>query len=199
MDLGQRIGALLISGSTIFLLLWKVAEFIRPGYSVSQEVISRLGVGENAWVFNTSVILLGLFGIAAGYLLYRVDRVVSTLLLLSSLGAIGVGVFPMDNPVPHAISALAAFLFSGLAAIASVRMERGFLGWLWVVLGLISVSSLALFLLDIDLGLGIGGIERMIVYPVMIWLYTFGAFLMINKSVGVKGSNEPLHPHRGPS
>lgn len=38
-----------------------------------------------------------------------------------------------------------------------------------------SLAALALFGLYIDLGLGQGGMERLILYPVLIWIMTLGA------------------------
>ena len=177
MDNRSRAGLLIVIGSTWFLLTWKIAEFLRPDYSVSRDVISALGVGENAWIFNLGVIVLGLLGLWASYLLSREWRLFSILLGLSSIGAIGVGLFPMDNPVPHAVSAFTAFLFSGIAAVYSYRLEGWPLSLLWGVMGIISLVALILFATDTYLGLGRGGMERMIVYPVMIWLIGFGSRL----------------------
>lgn len=177
MDERSRAGILMVIGSTLFLLSWKTAEFLRPGYSVSQDVISALGVGENAWIFNIGVIILGLLGLWASYLLSKEWRLFSILLGLSSAGAVGVGLFPMDNPLPHAVSAFTAFLFSGLAALYSYRLDEKPISILWGVMGIISLIALILFATDTYLGLGRGGMERMIVYPVIVWLIGFGARL----------------------
>ncbi len=174
----NKAGYLLIIGSLQFIILWKIAEFIRPGYSVAEDVISALGVGENSFIFNGSVALLGLMGIAAAYLLKNYDKIFSALLGLSSLGALGVGIFPMDIPIPHLISALLAFLFSGLAAIYSYKLEKTNLKYLWLILGIITLAALILFMTDNYMGLGRGGMERLIVYPALAWLMMYGRGLI---------------------
>ncbi len=177
----SKAGYLIIIGASQFLIFWKVAEFLRPEYSVSQDVISALGVGENAFIFNASVMILGLLGILASYYILKYDKVLAVLLALSSIGAVGVGLFPMDNPLPHFISALLAFLFAGLATLYSARLDKSMLRILWVILGITSLSALMLFITDNYLGLGRGGMERLIVYPPLIWLLVFGRGLIEEK------------------
>ena len=174
----EKAGYLMILASFQFILLWKIAEFLREGYSVSRDVISALGVGENAYIFNLSVSLLGLIGIIAAYFLLQRDKIMGFLIGLSSIGALGVGIFPMDIPTPHSISALITFLFSGLAQIYSYRLERTYLKYLWILSGVVTLISLALFISGVYLGLGRGGMERMIVYPALIWLIGFGRSLL---------------------
>lgn len=174
----NRAGYLLIIGSLQFIMFWKIAEFLRPGYSVAEDVISALGVGENSFIFNGSVAFLGLLGIIAAYLLKDYDRIFAGLLGIASLGALGVGIFPMDIPLPHSIAALITFLFSGLAAIYSYKLEKTDLRYLWVLLGIISLIALALFMSGIYMGLGRGGMERLIVYPALAWLFMFSRGLI---------------------
>jgi len=47
-----------------------------------------------------------------------------------------------------------------------------------VILGLMTLGALSLFLGGIYLGLGRGGMERMIAYPVLMWGAGFGGYLM---------------------
>ena len=46
------------------------------------------------------------------------------------------------------------------------------------VLGLVSLFMLVGYVGEIYLGLGAGGMERMIVYPVLVWALGFGGYLM---------------------
>jgi len=170
----NKAGYLLIIGSLQFILLWKIAEFLRPGYSVAEDVISALGIGENSFIFNGSVALLGLLGIAAAYFLKDLDKIFAALLGISSVGALGVGLFPMDIPLPHSIAALLTFLFSGLAALYSYRLEKTNLKYLWALLGIITLIALYLFMTKNYMGLGRGGMERLIVYPALAWLLMYG-------------------------
>jgi hypothetical membrane protein len=163
-------GMLILVGITQFLLLMKIAEFIYPNYSVSSNYISDLGVGSTAYIFNTSIIILGLLGMTAAYLLLRWDKTFSILLFISSLGALGVGVFPENMGILHTIPSLITFLFSGIAAIYSYKVDKTTAKYIWPILGIISLISLVLFASKSYMGLGPGGMERMIVYPVFIWL-----------------------------
>jgi hypothetical protein len=41
------------------------------------------------------------------------------------------------------------------------------------------LGALVFFMAGVDLGLGVGGMERMIVYPILMWGAGFGGYLMI--------------------
>ena len=60
----------------------------------------------------------------------------------------------------------------------SYKLQKSPLSYLAVVLGLLSLISLALFGLGIYLGLGAGGMERMIAYPTLLWALGFGGHLI---------------------
>jgi hypothetical protein len=47
-----------------------------------------------------------------------------------------------------------------------------------VILGLMALGALGIFASGIDLGLGLGGMERMIVYPILMWGAGFGGHLI---------------------
>lgn len=168
---------LIFIGATQFLIFMKIAEFIYPEYSVSYNYISDLGVGSTAIVFNSSIIVLGLLGIIGSLLLYKIEKIFSLLLLLASLGALGVGLFPETTGILHTISALITFLFGGLAAIYSSRISKGMFKYIWIILGIFSLIALGLYIPKYYLGLGRGGMERLIVYPVLIWLLGFSVDL----------------------
>jgi hypothetical membrane protein len=75
-----------------------------------------------------------------------------------------------------------AFFFGNLAVIYSSKMVRPPLSYLFILLGLIGLSALALFGGSIYLGLGAGGMERMIFYPAMFWAIGFGAYLLAEEN-----------------
>ena len=163
-------GIIILVGVVQFILLMNIAEFLYPNYSIANNYISDLGVGSVSYIFNNSIIVLGILGMIASYLLFKLDKIFSILLFLSSIGAVGVGVFPENIGALHSISALVVFLFSSIAAIYSYRIERSNTKFIWVILGIISLLSLGLYITKNYMGLGYGGMERMIVYPVLIWL-----------------------------
>ena len=162
------------------------AECLYPNYSVSLDYISELGAlsAVTAPLFNTSVIVLGLTAIFAAYFLRRGKAITNKaflgFLVLCGIGSVGVGIFPMDFPLPyaHSMAALLAFLFGSLAAIASFKFQRAPASYFSIILGLLSLLSLVLFSAGVHLGLGIGGIERMIAYPTLLWAVMFSGQLM---------------------
>ena len=174
-------GLWLLIGGLEILFLIHLSESLYPGYSISANYISDLGVGPmlSSAIFTVAVILFGLMALLAAVLLRQRDRksLIWLLLALSGIGAIGVGVFNEDYPLVHRPSALLAFLFGNLAALYSCRMVRPPLACVFALLGLIGLSALALYGGGFYVGLGVGGMERMILYPAMFWAIGFGAYL----------------------
>ena len=185
-------GALVIFGAVQFLLLLVVAEALYPDFSISKNVISDLGVGSTAFIFNSSVFLCGLTLVAGAYFVHRVFkyRLLFIFLVLAGVGAMGVGLFPMNHRVPHGIAATIAFFFGSLSAIVSYKLQKSPLSYFSVVLGGLSLVALVLFIVCLRcilsgghvcpacLGLGPGGIEHLIVYPTLLWGIGFGGYLI---------------------
>ena len=166
-------------GAAEFMLFLLVSEAIRPSYSVSTNYISDLGVGVSAPIFNGSIIALGILLTIGAYLLMRgVDsRIFPVLIFLTGLGAAGVGIFPETTGAPHSIFALIAFLFGGLAAIYSYKLTGSIFGYLSVVLGVLSLIALVMYATGHYGALHRGGMERLIVYPTLLWALGFGGYL----------------------
>jgi len=187
-DYGKVAGALVFVGGSQFVLGMLIAEALYPGYSISQNYVSDLGAGPSALIFNSSVFLLGLMVLASAYFIQRSfsNRLVTGLLILAGLGAMGVGIFPENYPAMHEIVSDIAFIFGGIAPIAAYRLVRKPFSYLSVMLGVLSLSALVLLSAEYTfglgeqylLGLGPGGMERMIVCPILLWEVTFGGHLM---------------------
>jgi len=186
-------GALIFVASAQFIVALVVAEAFYPGYSVAQNYISDLGatcratctvVQPTATIFNSSVTLLGLLVLVSSYFIQRGfrSRVFTFFVVMTGIGATGVGVFPETAGVIHDIVSLITFVFAGLSAVASYRLQKAPSSYFFVLLGLITLLALALYVSDIFLGLGPGGMERMIVYPALIWAVGFSACLMTSSS-----------------
>jgi len=173
-------GIFFFIAATQFILGLIVAEALYPGYSISTNYISDLGVGPSATVFNASIFLLGALMIVGTYFLQRAFnvKIFTVLLTLAALGSIGVGIFTENSEPMHAIAALIVFLFSGLSAIYSYKLMKLPFSLINVLLGLMSLSALVLYAVNQYLGLGAGGMERIIVYPILIWTIGFGGFLI---------------------
>ena len=176
---------------TQFMIGIVVSEALYPGYSVFANYVSDLGVGPSSIIFNSSVFLLGLLSLIGTYFLRQTSnlKTVNKLLLLMALGAMGVGIITKDYTVPHGAVSSMTFFFSGLSAIASAKVLKKPFSLISIVLGTMTFGALVLFSLGIIasgsitsdiaydssfyLGLGPGGMERMIIYPSLMWLAGF--------------------------
>ena len=189
-------GALFIIAAAQFTLCLIIAEATYPGYSISANYISDLGVGPSAITFNASVFTLGLLILAGTYFQRHNpnQKTLNIMLLLMAVAAMGVGIFTKDYTLPHGAVSSAAFFFAGLSAITSSKLLPKPLSHISVALGAMTLIALALFSAGLItsgaitsntaydstfyLGLGPGGMERMIIYPTLMWLASFGGHLI---------------------
>jgi len=195
-DAGKA-GVALFFGVVQFGIFEMVAEFVYPGYSVSSNYISDLGPpcsngvscpSQTSWiVFDVSIIVMGLSILTAAFFLYRYFKwkPITGMVAIAGIGAVGVGVFNESAPFHlHSIFSLITFLGIGLTALMSYRLQKPPMGYFAIILGIITLISLVLYLPDSGvtsggyLGIGPGGLERMIVYPVLFWSIAFAGHLM---------------------
>jgi hypothetical membrane protein len=188
-------GVLFFVAVTQFILGLAIAEALYPGYSLSENYVSDLGVGPSSIIFNSSVVLLGLLLVFGTYFLRHISdlKTVNRLLFLMAIGTMGVGVITKDFTVAHGAVSSVAFFFSGLSAIASAKALKKPLSLISIVLGAMTLGALGLFSIgmitggsltsniaydsNFYLGLGPGGMERMIIYPSLMWLAGFSGQL----------------------
>ena len=177
---GKVAGVLFFIAATQFVLGLIVAEALYPGYSISQNYISDLGIGSTAMVYNASVFLLGLFMIVGTYFLQRAFniKILTALLVLTAIGSMGVAIFTKNSEPMHSIAALLVFLFGGLSAIYSYKLMKPPFYLINVIIGVMTLSALVLFVVHQYLGLGVGGMQRIIVYPILIWTIGVGGYLI---------------------
>lgn len=190
-----RAGAILfIVGSVEFILGMIVVQSQYAGYSLTQNYISDLGGVHSPWAlgFDASVIILGICGIFACLLIWSAfpagaSRVLGLgFLMIGSAGAIGVGVFPETTPVLHGqmhdiVSAIAfvgaglglTILFWAMAPGPHWRASRPFT----LACGVVTLVACVLSETSINLGLGPGGMERLIVAPVLLWAIVEGVHI----------------------
>lgn len=191
-------GTLIFWGSAQFILFMIIAEALYPGYNISWNYISDLGVGPSAPIFNSSVILLGLaaaFSVKFLRKFFPERKIFHAFMLLCGVGAIGVGIFSENFGFIHTIFSLITFIFGGLSAVASYKIQNKPFSYYSLILGLTSIFSLIIFVaLELStffgmplyflfnyLGLGRGGMERLVVYPVIVWALGFGGYLLSQK------------------
>jgi hypothetical membrane protein len=173
-------GSLVLVGAAQFIVGMMVAEALYSGYSVRDNYISDLGVGPSALVFNSSVFLFGLTIVIASYCIWRVfgGKLIPVLFAIAGAGVMGVGVFTENAGAIHGVVSLIAFLFGGLSAIAAYKLEKPPLNYISVIMGFLALIALVLFATENFLGLGKGGMERMVAYPMVLWAVAFGGHLI---------------------
>ncbi|WP_318567888.1 DUF998 domain-containing protein [Salinigranum marinum] len=189
-------GALLFVVGVVALMGIITAEAFYPGYNAGVQEISDLGatrppnsvvVEPAATVFNATMIVSGLLVLGATRFVHRTfgDRPLTVVLGLFGLGVLGVGVFDGSEAPMHGISALLTFFTGGLSALVAARVITTPFRLLSVAIGgfvlalLVSVIGFGLLGVPHPLSfLGLGGIERYVAYPVLLWLLGFGGYLM---------------------
>lgn len=211
-SLRTRLGALLLAvGSVQFFVAMAVEQALRPGYvdvGPDSNTISDLGVNINGWsydwIFNSSIILLGVvsfLGILALYPVFprrRLAYVAEGLLVLGIVGAVGVGLFPETSTAlgghAHDFWSVWTFLFAntgllvmGLAMFGHEKWGRH--AWLTTLLGLLATVSLGFYVENwlvkgAYLGLGEGGLERIVAFPVLLWAIYISAVILTHRGTG---------------
>ena len=188
-------GAVLVLGVLQFIAGMVIAQLGYPGYSLIGNYISDLGGPHSplAWVFNDSIRVLGLLGIL-GVVMIRTafqDRLTSKVglwfLVVAEFGAILVGTFPETSPELggniHSVVSAITFIGSGIALlILSVAMLRdtrweGYRGYTFLS-GVVTLIALVLFQENLNGPLGVGGMERLIVAPILLWAILIGIHLL---------------------
>jgi hypothetical membrane protein len=180
-------GLLYMLAGTVMFLAISLAEALYPGYSVHTNAISDLA----ATTANTSVLVeaaglvWGVGWLAGSYLLLRDTgrRGLMALFLLPGVGVLlAIGSPENVNVAIHSVGAIVAFVPGGIALIFSARLIRSNLRYLAVILGALSLLGVIIefggyYSTLVQVSLGPGGAERIIVYPLLAWLMAFGGYL----------------------
>lgn len=192
MILSNRIkaGSFLFAGMVLFIIGLNISEMLYLGYSVSMNYISDLGAtcrgGDcqvfqpSSAIFNSCIFVAGLCAVIASYFLWREYKghLFPGLLAFAGAGAMGVGLFPEYHLYLHYTSAFLAFVFGGMAAIAASTVERSNMRYFSLLLGSLTLIAFLLTVSHHDLGLGPGGMDRMILYAFALWAVGFGGYLL---------------------
>jgi hypothetical membrane protein len=183
-------GLLFIIAVVQYVLTIAISEAVYSGYSVGQQMVSELGdwslAGNNAAIFNASIILYSLLVILGAYYIQRVfkNRLFASLLAINGIGSLVCGVVALNISFEvHGTFGLIAFISMVAGAIMSYKFVKSPLSYISVILGALTLSAIVLFMLGqgdsaFYLGLGLGGIERLIIYPMALWLLGIGAYLI---------------------
>jgi len=175
-ELNKVMGFLCIFASVQFLLVILYLESIIPGFDRAKNVISDLGVGSTALAFNSSIILTGIVVILLAFLFLKSAKKLLpfTALLVFGIAIACVGVFPENVGSMHIMAAMITFGLGALICIGSYWYSKKPWSYLFVLLGIISILASTLYYFNITFGVGYGLLERIIVYPLLIWGILFG-------------------------
>jgi hypothetical membrane protein len=135
----------------------------------------------SATIFNLVVHGSGLAVLGAAWLVRRAlgRRSLSITLALMGAGAVGVALFPSGSGTIHVAFALLTFAAGGASALAAARVTSAPFRYVSAALGIVSLASLAWYIVLRETGTPalLGGVERWVAYPVVLWLVGFGGYL----------------------
>jgi hypothetical membrane protein len=190
---------LFVASVQYFLVQILVAGPFTPSYSAANNTISDLGNTHcapwngrlvcspaHAWM-NASFVLLGVTIILGSALIVptfvrrQATRVGFALFALGGLGVVLVGVFP-ENTVSalHGFGATLPFLVGNVALVVlgwSLKVP-GWLRLFTAISGTVALLALVVYTSGHTLGLGEGGIERVVAYPQTVWQIALGTYLL---------------------
>lgn len=181
-------GAILVVEAAQFLVALLVGSSIASGYRVRDEPFSDLGtIPATALLFNGSLVAVGVLNIVAGALWYRLERapITGLIFLMAGVGAAGAGLVTLDNNEGvHDLFALLGFLGFNLMAVVVGLSLRGPLRIMSLIAGATGLAFLGLLIAGLSgvawafAGLGLGGVERLVVYPPSLWMIVLGGYLL---------------------
>lgn len=197
-SVAQRIAGILLMVPGVGLIMsFLTAEALYPqqlAYSTHANSLSHLGASEppnsiayqpSATIFDATLIVAGLMLLGAAYFTFRAFQAkrVSIPIALFGLAGVGVGIFALNvNGTIHTIVALLAFTSGGVAVILASTIAPPVFRYIWMTLGIVALAAITLGLLFANwapvAALGLGGIERWNVYPIVLWLVAFGSLLL---------------------
>ncbi len=132
-----------IISSTLPLIMILAATMLEKSFSWNNNALSDIGVSQHAWLFNSALVIGGLFNLlfAIGLRNY-LDKTIwlktgAYLLIISSISLALVGVFTEDIKLIHALVALGYLLLAplGLICIGNAEKSKQF-GKVSLVLGI---------------------------------------------------------------
>jgi hypothetical membrane protein len=184
-DSKKTAGLLGFVATVQFVLAVFICEALYSGYDVGQQYISDLGnwslAGNYAAIFNVSIIFAGILGFASAYFIQKAfkNRLFTSLLMISTICTILIGVFAEDISMPaHGISALIMLVVGLGATFMTYKFVKSPLSYAPIILGGVIIVAIVLQASGNYLGLGLGGIERLEIYPNLLWGLVFDAYLI---------------------
>jgi hypothetical membrane protein len=189
-------GLLLFAGALVLLFGMMLAEFTYSNYSMANNYISDLGNFNHpvpAVIFNVSIIIFGALALYAGLIIRTsLDKWLGTLIILAGAGGIGVGIFNEGTILAiHYLCAFTVFIGGCIAIFWSTKvLYKRPTSCIFLVMGIIVLFFISFVIFNmvsgspdkIRLGIGAGGMERMVVFPTIFWVMATGIYLVGQKT-----------------
>ena len=172
------------------------AEAMYPrSYTTFGNEISNLGATKqpnsvsfepSSSIFNSIMWLSGLMILTATFYQHKYfKKLLFTIpVTIFGLGLFGVGIFSGNIEPYYNLNTILAFLAGGISAITSFKIVQFPYKYIGILLGIISLITWCLAVFSPSTlipHIGIGGTERWIAYPLMLWLTGIGGYLMSEK------------------
>lgn len=186
----KKAGTVLFLGIGQFAFFLILAEIYYPGYDVSTNFISDLGatckggtcrfVQPSSDIFDVSMVLLGVALLFTAYYVWKGSgsRSLPAFEALAGVGAMGVGIFNESFGGAHVFFSALTFVAAGIQALLVYKVAKPPYSYFSGFTGVVTLAATALYASDTYLGLGQGGMERVVVYPVLVSGIAFGGYLM---------------------
>jgi hypothetical membrane protein len=190
-------GLLLFMAGSIALMGIITAEVFYPsGYTTRKSEISDLGATKppnsiiyqpSSSIFNTAMLLTGLLVLVGTFYQHKYFQklLFSIPFGLFGLGLVGIGIFSGEKAPYHGIFSLLTFISGGVAAILSFKIVSLPFKFVGIIFGAISLITwcVVVFVPNVIVPfIGLGGTERWIVYPLVLWITGLGGYFM-NKEI----------------
>ena len=183
----KHAGVLFIFVGAVFILLVTLLESLYPDYSIHSNTISDLlAVGkETAYLGEPVMFIIAAAWIAGGYYLARhTGKVLLVLNIMPGTGLLLAVLSPENvNIAIHSVGAVLAFFISPVVMLLTLRSINTSFRYFTLALAITSLSFAVLefgayYSSLVQQTFGPGGAERMIIYPIMIWLIGYGSHLL---------------------
>jgi hypothetical membrane protein len=146
------LSALGLSSAAVPLAAIFISISLSPWFTWTGSFLSDLGRdGFPALVFNAGLIAGGVMGTAFACLILKMgfyqSRLGMRLFVLATFFLIFVGAFPVQTNTPHTAASVAFFLLStaSLLLVGFAERKNGKIGWLFLALGIVSLTALPLY------------------------------------------------------
>ncbi len=185
-----------LAGAIVLMGIITAEAFYPAGYTTFKNEISDLGATRqpnsvsfepSSTIFNTIMLLAGIMILVASFYQHKYFKkfLFTIPVMLFGFGLVGVGIFPGNVRLYHGMASMLTFLSGGFCAIASYKIVTLPFKYISILFGSIALLtfSMAVFAsASLVSFIGIGGTERWVAYPIMLWLTGIGGYLMSEKS-----------------